>query len=110
MFATIERVGEPIVPINEADIEKIAKLAHIEITPEELQIFVPQIAGIVAYVEQLNAVDTSNIEPAIGGLTPAGEATDASRADELKPSLGQRVALSEAPDAASGHFRVPKIL
>ena len=98
------------MPIKDADIEKIAKLAHIEITPEELQVFVPQIAGIVTYVEQLNAVDTSNIEPAIGGLTPAGEATDSSRPDEVQPSLGQRVALSEAPDAASGHFRVPKIL
>ncbi|HLA10802.1 MAG TPA: Asp-tRNA(Asn)/Glu-tRNA(Gln) amidotransferase subunit GatC [Pyrinomonadaceae bacterium] len=98
------------MPINEADIEKIAKLAHIDITADELQTFVPQIAGIVTYVEQLNAVDTTSIEPALGGLTPAGEATEASRADEVQPSLGQKIALSEAPDAAAGHFRVPKIL
>ncbi|HEX4900017.1 MAG TPA: Asp-tRNA(Asn)/Glu-tRNA(Gln) amidotransferase subunit GatC [Pyrinomonadaceae bacterium] len=98
------------MPINEADIEKIAALAHMDITPEELKVFVPQMAGIVAYVEQLNEVDTSDVEPALGGLTPAGEQTDSSRDDEVSPSLGQKVALAEAPDAANGHFRVPKVL
>ncbi|MCA1606162.1 MAG: Asp-tRNA(Asn)/Glu-tRNA(Gln) amidotransferase subunit GatC [Acidobacteria bacterium] len=98
------------MPITESDVEKVAQLAHLEITPEELQIFAPQMADIVAYVEQLNAVDTSNVEPALGGLTPEGEATDSARADAAAPSLGQKIALAEAPDAASGHFRVPKVL
>lgn len=98
------------MPINEADIKKIADLAHIEITDEELQVFGPQIADIVKYVEQLNSVDTTNVEPAIGGLTPEGEDTDSARADEVEASLGQEVALAEAPDAAAGHFRVPKVL
>ena len=98
------------MPITEADIEKIAQLAHMEITPEELKVFVPQIAGIVSYVEQLAALDTSKVEPSLGGFTPEGERTDSSRDDEIAPSLGQSVALAEAPDAASGHFRVPKVL
>jgi len=98
------------MPINEADIEKIAQLAHLEITREELKVFAPQIAEIVTYVEQLSAIDTSNIEPALGGLTPEGEKTDSAREDMIVPSLGQKVALAEAPDAAAGHFRVPKIL
>jgi aspartyl-tRNA(Asn)/glutamyl-tRNA(Gln) amidotransferase subunit C len=98
------------MPINEADIEKIAQLAHLEISREELLVFAPQIADIVAYVEQLNEVDTSNVEPALGGLTPEGERTESTREDMVAPSLGQQVALAEAPDAASGHFRVPKVL
>ncbi len=98
------------MPITESDIEKIADLAHLEITPEERHHFAPQIAEIVAYVDQLNEIDTSEIEPALGGLTPEGERTLTSRADELQPSLGQKVALAEAPDAAAGHFRVPKVL
>ena len=98
------------MPITAADVEKVAQLAHMEITAEELQVFAPQMAEIVAYVEQLNAIDTSNIEPALGGLTPEGEAGDSTRADEAEPSLGQQVALAEAPDAAEGHFRVPKVL
>ena len=98
------------MPITEADIKKIADLAHIEITSEELKVFGPQIADIVKYVEQVSAVDTTNVEPAIGGLTPEGERTDSARDDEVQPSLGQEVALAEAPDAACGHFRVPKVL
>ena len=98
------------MPITETDIEKIAQLAHLEITAEELRIFAPQISEIVTYVEQLNAIDTSAVEPALGGLTPAGEQTQSARADEVQPSLGQQLALDQAPDPASGHFRVPRVL
>lgn len=98
------------MPITEADVEKVAQLAHMEITAAELKIFAPQMADIVSYVEQLNEVATSNVPPALGGLTPEGEATDSARDDILEPSLGQKKALAEAPDAASGHFRVPKVL
>lgn len=98
------------MPITEADIAKVAQLAHLDLAAEELKTFGPQIAEIVAYVEQLNELDTTNVEPAIGGLTPEGEQTDSSRDDEIEGSLGQKTALAEAPDAASGHFRVPKVL
>jgi len=98
------------MPITEADIEKIAQLAHLEITREQRLIFAPQMAEIVSYVEQLKEVDTSNVEPATGGLTPEGESTDSAREDAVAPSLGQKLALEEAPDPASGHFRVPKVL
>ena len=98
------------MPITEADIEKVAQLAHLEITEEERHAFTPQMADIVAYVEQLNDLNTSQIEPATGGLTPEGEKTESSRRDLVRPSLGQELALKEAPDPASGHFRVPKIL
>ncbi|MFN2513633.1 MAG: Asp-tRNA(Asn)/Glu-tRNA(Gln) amidotransferase subunit GatC [Pyrinomonadaceae bacterium] len=98
------------MPINESDIAKIAQLAHLEITSEQLKVFAPQIAEIVTYVEQLSALDASNVEPALGGLTPEGERTDTARDDVVTPSLGQELALAEAPDAAAGHFRVPKVL
>ena len=98
------------MPINQSDIEKVAQLAHLELAEEELKTFGPQMAEIVSYVEQLNEIDTNNVEPALGGLTPEGEKTDTSRADEIVGSLGQKTALAEAPDPASGHFRVPKVL
>jgi len=98
------------MPITEADIEKIAQLAHLEISDDERRMFAPQISEIVTYVEQLNEIDTSNVEPALGGLTPEGEATSSDRNDEVRPSLGQQVALDQAPDPAAGHFRVPKVL
>jgi aspartyl-tRNA(Asn)/glutamyl-tRNA(Gln) amidotransferase subunit C len=82
------------MPISQSDIEKVAQLAHLELAEEELKTFGPQITDIITYIEQLNELDTSNVEPALGGLTPEGEKT----------------ALAEAPDPASGHFRVPKVL
>jgi aspartyl-tRNA(Asn)/glutamyl-tRNA(Gln) amidotransferase subunit C len=96
--------------ISESDIEKIAQLAHLEITDEERRTFAPQIAEIVTYVEQLNEIETAAAEPALGGPTPEGERTESSRADEVGASLGQKTALDQAPDPASGHFRVPKVL
>ncbi|MFN3329840.1 MAG: aspartyl/glutamyl-tRNA amidotransferase subunit C, partial [Pyrinomonadaceae bacterium] len=54
------------------DVRKVAKLAHLEITEEEVAIYTPQMQKIVAYVEQLNELDTEKVEPAIGGLTPEG--------------------------------------
>jgi aspartyl-tRNA(Asn)/glutamyl-tRNA(Gln) amidotransferase subunit C len=98
------------MPINQTDIEKVAQLAHLELDEEELKTFGPQITDIVNYVEQLNELDTTNVEPAIGGLTPEGFQTDTFRPDEVTGSLGQKTALAEAPDAAHGHFRVPKVL
>jgi aspartyl-tRNA(Asn)/glutamyl-tRNA(Gln) amidotransferase subunit C len=98
------------MPITESDIRKIAALAHLEITEEEVRTLAPQVASIVAYVEQLNELDTSNVEPATGGLTPEGEATEAAREDRTRPSLGQPLALEQAPEPSHGHFRVPKVI
>jgi aspartyl-tRNA(Asn)/glutamyl-tRNA(Gln) amidotransferase subunit C len=98
------------MPITEDDIKKIAALAHLEISEDELHTLAPQIASIVSYVEQLSELDTSRAEPAIGGMTPEGEGTAATREDEARPSLGQALALAQAPDPAHGHFRVPKVL
>jgi aspartyl-tRNA(Asn)/glutamyl-tRNA(Gln) amidotransferase subunit C len=98
------------MPITEADIQKIAALAHLEITDEELRTLAPQVASIVAYVEQLNELDTSAVEPATGGLTPEGERTPAVREDQTRPSLGQGLALEQAPEPSHGHFRVPKVI
>ena len=98
------------MPINESDIAKVAQLAHLDLGEEELKTFVPQITEIINYIEQLNELDTGNVEAALGGLTPEGEQTDSSRTDEIAGSLGQQTALAEAPDPAAGHFRVPKVL
>lgn len=92
------------------DVRHVAKLAHLNITEEEVALFAPQMDDIVKYIEQLNELDTENIEPALGGLTSEGEATAAAREDTVRPSLGQKAALDEAPSAVAGHFQVPKVL
>lgn len=92
------------------DVRKIAKLAHLEITDEEVALYTPQMESIVAYVEQLNELDTDDIEPMLGGLTSEGAATDTRREDVPHDSLGQKNALKEAPSGVDGHFQVPKVL
>lgn len=92
------------------DVRKIAKLAHLEITDEEVALYTPQMADIVAYVEQLNELDTETTEPMLGGLTAEGEATATARADVPHESLGQAKALDQAPAKVEGHFQVPKVL
>ena len=92
------------------DVRSVAKLAHLEITDEEVALYTPQMAEIVKYVEQLNELDTGDIEPMLGGLTEEGAATLAEREDTALPSFSQKEALSEAPAGIAGHFQVPKVL
>lgn len=92
------------------DVRKVAKLAHLEITDDEVALYTPQMANIVKYVEQLNELDTADIEPMLGGLTAEGEATGSIRSDEPRGSFTQDEALAEAPSGVSGHFQVPKVL
>lgn len=92
------------------DVRQVAKLAHLEITDEEIAIYTPQMAEIVAYVEQLNELDTSAVEISVGGLTAEGAATETAGEDVPHESLGQKIALDQAPSAVEGHFQVPKVL
>lgn len=92
------------------DVRQVAKLAHLEITDEEVALYTPQMADIVKYVEQLNELDTENVEPMLGGLTAEGEATETLREDVPGESLGQKSALSQAPASVEGYFQVPKVL
>jgi len=92
------------------DVRKIAKLAHLEISDEEVALYTPQMADIVKYIEQLNELDTESIEPMLGGLTAEGEATLTIHEDVIVESLAQKAALGQAPSAVAGHFQVPKVL
>lgn len=92
------------------DVKKVATLAHLEISDEEVALYTPQMAEIVKYVEQLNELDTADVEPMLGGLTDEGEATVTIREDNVRASFTQDEALSEAPAGVSGHFQVPKVL
>lgn len=92
------------------DVKQVALLAHLEITEDEVETYTPQLHEIVAYVEQLNELDTTDVEASIGGLTKESETTDADREDVRTGSLGQTKALEQAPSAVEGHFQVPKVL
>lgn len=92
------------------DVRQVAKLAHLEITDAEVAMYTPQMADIVKYIEQLNELNTDNVEPMLGGLTDEGKATATIREDIAGGSFTQNEALSEAPAPVAGHFQVPKVL
>ena len=96
--------------ITAQEIGKIAALAHLEITSDETELYAKQMSEIVAYIAQLNELDTADVAAATGGLTDENMSTDVTRPDEIRPSLGQETALREAPSHADGFFRVPKVL
>jgi aspartyl-tRNA(Asn)/glutamyl-tRNA(Gln) amidotransferase subunit C len=95
-----------------ADVERIAALAHLELTDEEKPLFTRQLADILNYAEQLQAVDTTGV-PATAHVNAAQSGEDSGeRADEPRPSLPVEDALANAPDAArdAGLFRVPRVM
>ena len=91
-----------------ADVERIAALAHLELTDEEKQLFRRQLADILNYAEQLQAIDTTGV-PATAHV---GATQGVERADEPRPSLRTDEALANAPDSApdAGLFRVPRVI
>ena len=90
------------------DVERIAALAHVELTDDEKHLFTKQLADILAYAEQLQSVDTSGV-PAMAHVD-AGHGFE--RDDTPRPSLSTADALANAPDGApdAGLFRVPRVI
>jgi aspartyl-tRNA(Asn)/glutamyl-tRNA(Gln) amidotransferase subunit C len=91
-----------------ADVERIAALAHLDLTPEEKVVFTRQLADILAYAQQLQALDTSGV-PATAHVH-AHQRHE--RDDDPRPSLPRDEALGNAPDANAdaGLFRVPRVI
>ena len=91
-----------------ADVERIAALAHLELTDEEKHLFTRQLADVLNYAEQLQTIDTTGV-PATAHVNAA---LGVERPDEPRPSLPTEDGLANAPDAArdAGLFRVPRVI
>ncbi|MGA7074956.1 MAG: Asp-tRNA(Asn)/Glu-tRNA(Gln) amidotransferase subunit GatC [Halobacteriota archaeon] len=87
--------------ITKTDVERIARLACIELDDEDLQEFTVQFNSILEYFEELEDIEAELI---------GQEERNVLRADEVTPSLSQQEALSNAPRVDSGYFRGPRIL
>lgn len=90
----------------EMDLSRVVKLARIELTPEEERRLAPQLSEVLKYIEKLNELDVSGVEPT-AHATPL---SNVMREDEPRDSLSQQDALRNAPKAANGLFVVPKIV
>lgn len=92
--------------INEELIEQLAHLARLEFTSQEKQKIISDLNRILEYIEQLNELDTSAIEPLIY-LSPNQNIL---REDEVKEELKKEKALSNAPKNDSDYIKVPKVI
>jgi aspartyl-tRNA(Asn)/glutamyl-tRNA(Gln) amidotransferase subunit C len=97
------------MPFTEKDVHYVADLAHLELTEDEVKKYLPQLDSIWQYVEKLNELDTSAIEP-MAQVTYPGSQNAAFRADQARRCFSQDEALANAPESGAGSFKVPRVI
>jgi len=95
--------------LAEKDVRYVAELAHLELTKEEVKDFLPQIDSILQYMQQLNELDTTQVEPMAQVTYPAAE-NPSLRSDQPQHTFGQEEALANAPEPGPGCFKVPRVI
>jgi len=93
--------------LNRQDVQRIADLARLELSAEELDLFTRQLGDILTYVEQIRALDTTGVEPTSQVLNRPVD-----RDDTPGPMLTRPQLLGNAPDASTeaGLFKVPRVI
>jgi len=92
--------------ISVADVEYVARLARLELTPGEKELFAGQMGSILGYVEKLKVVNTEGVVP----TSHAVPMENAFREDVVQSSIGLERALSNAPERSGSFFAVPKVI
>ena len=92
--------------ITRKEVEHVARLARLELTEEEKERMTAQLDSILGYIDTLNELDTSQVEPTTTVIPMAS----VMREDVVRQSLSQDEALANAPDREDVYFRVPRII
>lgn len=92
--------------ISKEQVKHVAHLARLAITEEEAEMFTNQLDAIITFAEQLNELNTDNVQPTSHVL----DMKNVMREDQPEPGLPREVVLKNAPDQKDGLFRVPAIL
>ena len=92
--------------ISKEDVNKIARLAKLDLSEDERIKFTKQLGDIISYVEKLDEVDVSNVEP----LAHVNDLTNVSRKDKSRPSLDKKQVFKNSPKHDNEYFLVPKVL
>ena len=93
------------------EVQRVAELAHLELTPEESGHMLHDLNAILDYVAELNELDTSGVAP-LAQVTELGSLAGASapRPDQIEPSLQRDVVMPQAPESDGIFFKVPKVI
>ena len=87
------------------DVEHVAKLARLELTEEEKELYTKQLGDVLKYVDQMNEVDTSNVKP----MAQVIDFVNVMREDTVSYDNTKEELMSNAPEEENGFFKVPKI-
>ena len=101
--------------IKREDVLRVAELAHLDLTDAEIELFSRQLDSILTYVDKLNELDTSNVEPMTQVAPPVASGQGAAvgtplRDDKPAPCDVVDAVLAGAPDASPPYFRVPRVI
>lgn len=93
--------------LSQEDVKRIAELARLELTTDELDLFTRQLGDILTYVEQIRSLDTTGVAPTSQVLNRPIDRDDVPDATLSRPEL-----LGNAPDSAleAGLFKVPRVM
>ena len=92
--------------LTAADVRHVAKLARLDITDDEVELFAGQLAAVLEHAEDVERLDTAGVPPTAHPLPLQNVLRD----DVPRPSLDRDEVLGQAPAAEDGRFRVPRIL
>jgi len=97
--------------VTVVEVERVAELAHLKLTPDESQGMMRDLNAILDYVAELNELDTTGVEP----LAQVSELKNAAgqsvlRADVIQPSLDRATVMAQAPETDQVFFKVPKVI
>ncbi len=95
--------------ITEEQVLKVAELANLRLTPDEVPRMARDMESILGHIEKLNELDTKGV-PAMAQVLFDAEETATLRADSTRPTLPNDTALANAPQPGSGFFKVPKVI
>jgi len=97
--------------ISREDVLRVAELAQLELTPDEVELYRGQLDEILNYIGKLEELDVTNVEPMAQVLfaAPTGQQPEL-RDDTPQPCDFGDAVLAQAPDAKSPFFRVPKVI
>jgi aspartyl-tRNA(Asn)/glutamyl-tRNA(Gln) amidotransferase subunit C len=98
--------GDDKPGLTRDDAAYVARLARIDLTDAELDLYAVQLAAVIGHAAEIASLDTEGVEPTAHPL-PLRNVT---RADEVVPCLDRAEVLAQAPAVEDGRFRVPPIL
>lgn len=97
--------------VTREDVMRVAELAHLELTPDEMDSYGAQLAEILSYIGKLNELDTANVEPMAQVVYEGADQKEtAMREDVVRPAEVAEAILKQAPEAEKPYFRVPRVI